>query len=113
MTSRPAATPAPAGVGLLFLPALLLLELLLLALELLFELELDFLEPPELDLVGMTLSSSGNAFNRFLGESATRRKDASSDKGLAPRDIRHVPLLFSTNKSDTDDSHRRGSAAAA
>ena len=33
-----------------------MLELLLLPLELLFELELDFLEPPELDLVGMTLS---------------------------------------------------------
>jgi hypothetical protein len=39
------------------LPELLLLELLLLPLELLFELELElFLEPPELDLVGMTLS---------------------------------------------------------
>jgi hypothetical protein len=38
------------------LPELLLLELLLLPLELLLELELDFLEPPELDLVGMTLS---------------------------------------------------------
>jgi hypothetical protein len=42
------------------LPELLLLELLLLPLELLLELELElFFEPPELDLVGMTLSSSG------------------------------------------------------
>jgi hypothetical protein len=41
------------------LPELLLLELLLLPLELLLELELElFFEPPELDLVGITLSSS-------------------------------------------------------
>jgi hypothetical protein len=44
------------SVDYFFLPELLLLELPRLALVLELELEL-FLEPPELDLVGMTLSS--------------------------------------------------------
>ena len=43
-----------------------MLELLLLPLELLFELELElFFEPPELDLVGMTLS-----FRRYTTDEA-------------------------------------------
>jgi hypothetical protein len=63
------------------LPALLLLELLLLPLELLFELELDFLEPPELDLVGMTLSSSRrDSTFRHWASSPITREDASSTK---------------------------------
>ena len=98
-----------------FLPELLLLELLLLPLELLFELEL-FLEPPELDLVGMTLSSlrrdstfgpwasSPSRANMLLLQRLSSAKYVWHSSGASVRSRQAnygVPLLFSSNKSDT------------
>ena len=69
-----------------------MLELLLLPLELLFELELElFLEPPELDLVGMILSFS---------PPCTTRKPHRLFLRLGSTFF--VPLLFSANKSNTE-----------
>jgi hypothetical protein len=85
------------------LPELLLLELLLLPLELLLELELElFLEPPELDLVGMTLSSSGNA-------QPVRRTCCSCG---GPRNFICSPIVLH-EQMRYESLIRRGSAAAA
>jgi hypothetical protein len=61
------------------LPELLLLAVLLLPLDLLFGLEV-FLEPPELDLVGMTLSSfrRDSTFCAWASSPMTRKHGSSA-----------------------------------